>query len=107
MHAKKEELGTLEEFRVKYKIEETNQNLIIKIEGKELQTNDLREAFQQCQEGSCDCPTDEYDKLEEMRIEQSMDRLSLHLKVKPGQTIVQDAIAACLDHTFKKSKKDD
>ncbi len=94
-----------ENLSVKYQIETTNQGLTIRIEGKALMNDVLRVAFQQCQEGRCDCPTDEYDKLEEMQIEQGVDRLSLHLKVKPGQTIAQDAVAACLDHTLKKPKE--
>lgn len=91
---------------MKYKIEETNQNLTIEIKGRSLQNHQLREAFQQCQEGRCDCPTDEYDKLEEMQIEQGLDQLSLRLKVKRGHTIAQDVVAACLDHTLKKFKGD-
>jgi len=47
----------------------------------------------------------EYDKLEEMQIEQTNDHLSLRLKVKPGQNIDQNAVAACMDHTLNKSTK--
>ncbi len=63
--------------------------------------------FNSAKKGAAIAPQTNTINWRKLRIEQSMDRLSLHLKVKPGQTIVQDAIAACLDHTFKKTKKDD
>ncbi len=55
--------------------------------------------------GKRDCPTDEYDKLDSMQIEHDVDRISLQLKVKPGLDIDQAAVAACLDHTLKKSEE--
>jgi len=88
----------------KYKIEKKEQEIAIEIEGSELKNTELQEAFQRCQEGSCGCPTDEYDKLDSMQIEHGVDRLALHLKVKPGLSIDQAAVAACLDHTLKKSE---
>ena len=54
---------------------------------------------------SRDVTTDEYDKLDSMRIEQDADRISLRLKVKPGLDIDQAAVAACLDHTLEKSEE--
>lgn len=88
----------------KYKIEKKEQEITVEIEDSELTNTELQQAFRRCQVGSCDCPTDEYDKLDSMQIEQGRDRLSLRLKNKPGHSIDPNAVAACLDHTLKKSE---
>ena len=90
-----------------YKIEKKEQVISVEIEGGELKNTELREAFQRCLEGSCDCPTNEYDKLDSMQIKHDVDRISLQLKVKPGLYIDQVAVAACLDYTLKKSEDND
>ena len=45
---------------------------ITEIQGKEKQ---LLEAFQECQEGRCSCPTNEYSKLESLEIKQTDGRI--------------------------------
>jgi len=89
----------------KYKVEKKDQEITVEIEGDGLKTAELHKALQQCREGSCDCPTDEYDKLESMQIELNTDRISLRLRTKPDADIDQAAVAACLDHTLRKSEK--
>lgn len=79
--------------------------MTIEIDGGASGNPKLLEAFQQCREGRCDCPTGEYDKLEETRIEQTKNHLSLRLKVRPGQSIDQNAVTACMDHTLNKTTK--
>lgn len=91
----------------KYKIEKKNDVLSIEINSSELKNTKLLEAFQRCREGYCDCPTDEYDKLELMHVDQDAQRISLRLKAKRGQFIAEAAVAACLDHTLKKSEEND
>ena len=89
-----------------YRMRKGQQELTVEIEGSELDNSRLMSEFQKCREGRCDCPTQEYDKLEGIRIEQDRDRFALHLKPKPGRSINQDAVAACLDHTLGKSTQD-
>ena len=59
----------------------------------------LLAAFGECQEGRCSCPTDEYQKLASIDVQESADVIRLHLKVKPGEAIDTSQIAACLDYT--------
>lgn len=88
-----------------YEIEKKAQRISVEIKSRGLRHTELHEVFQRCREGSCDCPTDEYDKLDSMQIQQDTDRISIQLQVKPGLDIDQAAVAACLDHTLKKSEQ--
>ena len=72
---------------------------ITEIQGKEKQ---LLEAFQECQEGHCSCPTNEYSKLESLEIEQTGGKLNLRLSAKEGEVFDTGEIGKCLDYTEKK-----
>lgn len=66
---------------------------------------ELLEAFGECQEGRCSCPTDEYQKVESMAVQPAKDRIGIRLQSKPGMTLDVAEIAACLDHTVAKSQR--
>jgi len=72
---------------------------ISEIQGKDKQ---LIEAFQECQEGRCSCPTNEYAKLESLEIEQTGGKLNLRLSAKEGEVFDTEEIGKCLDYTEKK-----
>ena len=91
----------------KYTIEKKNGELFVGIDSSGLKNTQLLEAFQRCREGRCDCPTDEYDKLESLQIDQDAARISLNLKAKPGQSIAKAAVAACLDHALNTAKENE
>jgi hypothetical protein len=65
---------------------------------------ELLEAFGECQEGRCSCPTDEYLKVATMEVDPADDRIAIRLQAKPGTSFDAAEIAACLDHTVGKSK---
>jgi putative SOS response-associated peptidase YedK len=69
------------------------------IEGKE---EELLASFQACREGRCACPTDEYQKLESLDIDESAGKISLRLKAKSGRIFDEAEIEKCLDHTKRK-----
>ena len=48
---------------------------------------ELMEAFQECKEGRCSCPTNEYEKVESIEVEQSGEGISLTVKSKAGTQI--------------------
>jgi hypothetical protein len=60
----------------------------------------LIRAFQECAEGSCSCPTEEYDKVASMQISGDEDRIDIRLEAKPGSDFDARQIAYCLDHTL-------
>ena len=63
---------------------------------------DLMEAFGECQEGRCTCPTEEYRKVASMDVEAEEDRIAIRLSSKPGERLDSSEIDACLNHTVGK-----
>ena len=60
--------------------------------------------FQECQEGRCDCHTDEYDKVSTLSVDtEGSDGITLRLVPKPGQRFDESEIDACLQHTRSQS----
>lgn len=90
---------------MKHEITRNAEGLDIKISGTEGNEQSLLEAFRECQEGRCSCPTQEYRKLEALNIEATDSGISLQLKAKPGTQIEQAEIERCLEYTEKRSKK--
>ena len=72
---------------------------ISEIQGSNAQ---LLAAFKKCQEGRCSCPTNEYEKLESLTIEQTEDKINLRLKVKKSQDFDSAEIEKCLKRTVSK-----
>ena len=72
---------------------------ISETQGKHAQ---LVAAFQECQEGRCSCPTNEYEKLESLTIEQDEDKINLRLKAKKSQGFDSAEIEKCLKFTERK-----
>jgi hypothetical protein len=72
------------------------------VQGKEDQ---LLEAFQECAEGRCSCPTQEYEKLEELQVEQDAQKITLRLTAKDGQSFDQSEIDRCLDYTEERVER--
>ncbi len=65
-------------------------------------TDELMAAFKECQQGTCSCPTQEYEKVESMSIAQSKEGVSLTVTAKAGQQIDMAEIEKCLEHTKKR-----
>ncbi len=69
------------------------------LKGKDAQ---LLEAFQECSEGRCTCPTEEYKKVAAMTVTSENDEIQLSIKAKVEQTIDTAEIEKCLDYTKKR-----
>jgi len=92
---------------MKYEIVKKKNGLEIevsKIEGKERQ---LLNAFRECSEGRCGCPTEEYAKLEGLQVEEETGMIRLRLKAKKGQQFDDTEIRNCLDYTDDKIERDE
>jgi hypothetical protein len=76
--------------------------VVTDVAGKEKQ---LLEAFGECQEGRCTCPTDEYKKVSSMEVEDGDGIVRLLLEPKPGESLDTSAIAECLDYTTERLDK--
>lgn len=79
---------------------------VVAIEVTELggQSERLIDAFAECAEGRCSCPTDEYQKLTSLDVRRGQDEISLRLESKPGTTFDTAEIAHCLEHTLGRSE---
>ena len=66
------------------------------------QSEQLIDAFAECAEGRCSCPTAEYEKLASLDVRPGEDEIALRLESKPGTTFDTAEIANCLDHTIGK-----
>lgn len=85
-----------------YRIQQEQQAVSVEVSEVGGKQDQLLEAFGECQAGRCSCPTDEYEKLASMDIEQAGDNVRLRLEAKPGEKFDTSEIAACLDYTTAK-----
>lgn len=89
---------------MKYQIETTKDETEIQISNVDTaeEQRQLLDAFQDCQNGTCSCPTNEYQKLEKMEIREGNGLIVLNLKPKVGQELDQSEIARCIEYTKSK-----
>ncbi len=86
----------------RYRIDERESAVSIEVTEAGGRQDQLMEAFGECQAGQCSCPTNEYEKLASMEVEQAGDLIRIRLEPKPGEKIDTTEIAACLDYTTAK-----
>ena len=91
---------------MKYLINKKKDGLHITIDEVENKKDSLLKAFQECQEGRCSCPTEEYKKLESLEIEQNKDGIQLQLKALDGLMLDVNEIQKCMEYTTKKVEKE-
>ncbi len=72
---------------------------VTELEGKKEQ---LLEAFQECSEGHCTCPTNEYQKVQKLDIAGSDEAIQLTITTKPDEHIDTAEIEKCLEYTKKR-----
>ncbi len=90
---------------MKYKIDEKENGIGISVTDVKDRKNELLEAFRECQEGRCACPTEEYKKLDSLEVEQNEEGIRLHLKSRRGEKIDKSEIEKCLNYTGERVKK--
>jgi hypothetical protein len=88
----------------KYTISANGSSIAIELTDVAGRQAELLEAFGECQEGRCSCPTDEYLKVATMEVQPAEDRIAIKLQARPGTILDTAEIAACLDYTVGKSK---
>ncbi len=90
---------------MKYKIESDKNKINIYIKSKADEREALLSNFELCQKGQCSCPTDEYKKLQSLKINFINDELVLYLEAKPNQLFNVNEIKKCLDYTSNEVKR--
>jgi len=84
---------------MKRKVKPNPEGLTVEVSDIAGKEEGLLKAFQECRNGCCSCPTDEYLKLDSLEIGHSVGKISLRLKAKTGQELDSAEIERCLDHT--------
>ena len=64
------------------------------------------EALQECQEGRCRCPTDQYERLAGMDIATRGGAMRVRLRPRAGKRLDMDALRLCLDYTGQRAESD-
>jgi hypothetical protein len=90
---------------MKYNIDENEAGIAIRIDDVKGKKDKLLQAFKECQEGRCSCPTEEYKKLDSLKIEHGDETIELHLTAKQGTKIDKAEINKCLDYTAERAGK--
>ena len=84
------------------KIKTTENGIQIDVTDLEGKREQLLEAFQECSEGRCTCPTQEYQKVEALDIVDLEGAIQLSIKAKVDQQIDTAEIEKCLTYTQKR-----
>ena len=92
---------------MKYRLESTEDTVSIEITATKRNQAKLLRAFQECQEGRCTCPTQEYSKLDSLEIASDRDTIKLKLKSKPGVEFDEYELCKCLEYTQRKGMIDE
>ena len=90
---------------MKSKITKNNHGIEINITEVKGKKEELIEAFQECSEGRCSCPTQEYEKVETMNIIDTENNIQLSIKSKDNEVIDTKEIEKCLEHTKNRVSK--
>ena len=75
---------------------------VTELDGKK---EELLEAFQECSEGRCSCPTQEYQKVETMNVIDTEGTIQLSITSKANEVIDTKEIEKCLEYTKNKVSK--
>jgi hypothetical protein len=84
-----------------YSISNDSSAVSIELTGVAGQQKELLEAFQECQEGTCSCPTDEYKNVASMAVDANENRIAIRLEAKPGAQLDVMEIESWLDYTIR------
>ena len=90
---------------MKSKIVKKKNGIDIKITELNGAKEKLLEAFQECSEGRCTCPTQEYEKVETLNILGTDQTIQLSIKSKKNSVINTKEIEKCLTYTKDKVSK--
>jgi hypothetical protein len=89
----------------RYSIDQDTDGLTIRLTETGTGTDHLLALLQDCQEGRCDCPTDEYEKVSSLSVERHDDDVvMMQLRPKPGAQLDESEVRACIQHTIDKTR---
>ena len=90
---------------MRYEISERAEDVEIQVHETGEHASQLLASLQDCQEGRCTCPTDQYDRLEEMTVQTGVDELTIRLRPNTGQRFDTDQLQHCLQYTLDQARR--
>lgn len=90
---------------VRYEISEQGTTVEILVHDAAEHQPQLLASFQDCQSGSCSCPTDQYERLAAMAVDAAGGDVTLWLEPLAGQQFDTDQLRSCLDYTIAKAEQ--
>ncbi len=91
---------------MRYGITERGEDVEIRLRQTGGHTPRLLASFQDCQQGRCGCPTDQYDRLENMTVHTGADDLAIQLRPRAGERLDIGQLQECLDYTIAEAERD-
>lgn len=89
-----------------YEITTHGEDVDMRVLGTGDRSTGILASLQECKEGNCGCPTDQYKKLEAFDVHRGIDEVTVVLRALPGAQFDLDALAACLEHTIDQAHGD-
>lgn len=91
---------------MRYEITEHQDDVEIRVRETGEHAPQLLDSLQGCQQGRCGCPTDQYERLEQMTIRTEIDELTIRLHPREGQRLDTGELQACMDYTLNEAQHD-
>ena len=88
-----------------YTIKQEKNKVTINVNDIEGKQDKLLENFNKCKDGSCECPTNEYSKLEGLDIASEPDKITVIITTKENEEVNEQDIAKCLDYSISKAEE--
>jgi hypothetical protein len=73
----------------RYRIAEDEAAVSIEVTELAGRQNERLDAFRECQEGRCTCPTEEYRKVDFMDVDADQDRIAIRVESKPASAWIR------------------
>ena len=89
---------------MRYTITEPDETVEIRVTETGDRAAQLLTSMQECQQGRCACPTDQYERLEGMDVHSGNDAITLTLRPRAGERLDVNELRRCLDYTVAKAQ---
>lgn len=84
---------------MKYKVNNNDDAVDINVSDAGDKKEELINAIRECANGECSCPSQEYDKVESILVDDTGADIQISIKSKDGETIDKKEVEKCLEYT--------
>ena len=91
---------------MRYEIAEHGSDVEIHVRQTGEHASELLASLEDCQQGRCGCPSDQYDRLEDMTVDATPDKLTIQLHPRAGERLDTGQLQTCLDYTITSANQD-